>query len=712
VGVTWTGAVAPGDSGTPTGTIQFKVDGVNFGAAVAISGGAATSTSDSALGAGTHSIAAVYSGDATYSTSTGSLTQTVSNPINTSSVAVVGNPNPSGAGQAATWTATITGNIAPLNKVDFETGDFSQCANHTGGSIVTSPTLAGSFCCQLLRNNSVANAEIRQSGSTYYSLPTAFYTFLFRYTGSLSGEAGICNFLDTNSVYKGALHLNAQGQILFYGHSALIGTGTTKLQPDTTYTINAYYGLGASNATWGLSINGNVELGGVTNVDLGVNNNGAIQLGGGSAYTSNFYFDNVQMSGVAYPGPGGSPTGNIQFQLDGTNFGSPVGSFHAAATSISQTPSAGSHTVSAVYAGDSSFTGSTGTVIHSVSSVQATTTILTSAPNPTKTGQSVTFAATVQPATSGTPTGTVQFKDGGVNLGSAVALSGGVAVLATSGLSVASHTITAVYSGDSNYTTSTSSALVQSVLTLAPSVTTVSSSSTPSQPNVGVSWTATISGAGGTPTGTVQFTVDGSNFGSAVTLVGGVATSGSNTALAAGNHAVTAVYSGDASFSGSTGLFTQAVVAVQPVTPGGGGASIVLANAVSINSSGTGTVITNLKGFSDLLAQFQITGVPAGGSPTLDLYLQTSIDQGVTWRDMAHTQFKTTAATRFAQIVGDFTASENILSSSDGQLQGERVIQGPWGDQLRLKWVFAAGGSSGSYTLSSGAFVKGVQGQN
>jgi Bacterial Ig-like domain (group 3)/Calx-beta domain len=55
----------------------------------------------------------------------------------------------------------------------------------------------------------------------------------------------------------------------------------------------------------------------------------------------------------------------------------------------------------------------------------------------------------------GTPTGTVQFKDGGSNLGSPVALSGGTASAPFSSLSSGNHNITAVYSGDTNFVSST-----------------------------------------------------------------------------------------------------------------------------------------------------------------------------------------------------------------------------------------------------------------
>jgi subtilase family serine protease len=56
------------------------------------------------------------------------------------------------------------------------------------------------------------------------------------------------------------------------------------------------------------------------------------------------------------------------------------------------------------------------------------------------------------------PTGTVQFAVDGTNTGSAVAVSSSQAVLQTSTLTVGSHSITAAYSGDTNYSTSTSAA--------------------------------------------------------------------------------------------------------------------------------------------------------------------------------------------------------------------------------------------------------------
>jgi streptogramin lyase len=93
-----------------------------------------------------------------------------------------------------------------------------------------------------------------------------------------------------------------------------------------------------------------------------------------------------------------------------------------------------------------------------------TTTALASSVNPSTLGQSVTFTATV---TGASPTGTVQFRDGVTSLASAT-LSAGLATFTTSSLSVGSHPISAVYSGDPNNQASTSPVLIQTVNALGP----------------------------------------------------------------------------------------------------------------------------------------------------------------------------------------------------------------------------------------------------
>src|SRR5439155_5855181 len=94
--------------------------------------------------------------------------------------------------------------------------------------------------------------------------------------------------------------------------------------------------------------------------------------------------------------------------------------------------------------------------------------------------QSVTFTATVSAVApgAGTATGTVTFKDGATTLGTG-SLSSGQATFTTTSLAAASHSITAVYNGDGNFITSTSSVLTQTV-NKANSTATVAASANPS----------------------------------------------------------------------------------------------------------------------------------------------------------------------------------------------------------------------------------------
>lgn len=91
-----------------------------------------------------------------------------------------------------------------------------------------------------------------------------------------------------------------------------------------------------------------------------------------------------------------------------------------------------------------------------------TSTVTASAPSVLVQGN-VTFTAHVVSATTGTPTGSVSFKDGSTSLGSAALDASGNASLSLATLAAGSHSMTVVYSGDGNYSASTSSAMTEAV---------------------------------------------------------------------------------------------------------------------------------------------------------------------------------------------------------------------------------------------------------
>jgi hypothetical protein len=136
-------------------------------------------------------------------------------------------------------------------------------------------------------------------------------------------------------------------------------------------------------------------------------------------------------------------------------------------------------------------------------------------------------------------------------------------------LEAGNHPVTATYTATGSFNGSNGSLPGGQTVTPAGTITTVSSSLNPSNVGDAVTFTATLTSAGGTPTGTVQFFVDAVAFGSPVTLVGGVASSQSTTTLTAGNHSVGASYVATGSFTNSSGSLSggQTVNTVGPAPP-------------------------------------------------------------------------------------------------------------------------------------------------
>jgi hypothetical protein len=131
----------------------------------------------------------------------------------------------------------------------------------------------------------------------------------------------------------------------------------------------------------------------------------------------------------------------------------------------------GAHTLSATYSGDNSYNAS-GPVVDTVTVSKATTTTATVASVTTvASGTAMTLTATMSSGSNSAvgTTGTVTFSDGGTQIGSPVAVvaipagatvgAGGTAALTWTFTTTGSHSITAAYSGDVNYTASTATAI-------------------------------------------------------------------------------------------------------------------------------------------------------------------------------------------------------------------------------------------------------------
>ena len=274
-----------------------------------------------------------------------------------------------------------------------------------------------------------------------------------------------------------------------------------------------------------------------------------------SSLNPSVFGQSVTLTATVKPQFTGTPAGTVTFK-NGTATLKTVTLASGVASFSTTTLAAGTDLITAVYNGNVSFTTSSSTAVSQVVNKASTTTTLTSSVNPSVFGQSVTLTATVKPQFTGTPAGTVTFKNGTATL-KTVTLAGGVASFSTTTLAVGTHSITAVYNGNVSFTASTSTAVSQ-VVNKASTSTTLVSSPNPSTVGQAVTFTATIAPQfTGTPAGTVTFKNGTAALGT-VTLSAGVAALTTST-LTSGTHAITATYNGSASFKGSSATLTQTV---------------------------------------------------------------------------------------------------------------------------------------------------------
>ncbi|HBI42411.1 MAG TPA: hypothetical protein DDY78_06060 [Planctomycetales bacterium] len=200
---------------------------------------------------------------------------------------------------------------------------------------------------------------------------------------------------------------------------------------------------------------------------------------------------------------------------------------------------------------------------------------LISSPNPSVQYQTVTLTASVGFPGGPLMMGSVTFTDGATQLGTQpITQQGpgsGSASINTSFSTVGSHTILAVYSGDANYN-SVSSTVTQTVNPGQPqsaTTTTLTTSGSPSAPGYPVTFTAYVAGQnGGAPTGTVTFKNGATTLGTGTLVQGSSVSTATFTtsSLSLGDHTITATYSGDPAFTASASAALTQTVENEPTT--------------------------------------------------------------------------------------------------------------------------------------------------
>ena len=594
--ITLSAVVTSDGSGVPTGTVQFRVDGTNFGLPEALSGGLANSQT-SALPAGSHTITAIYSGNNSYLPVTGIAAplHTVNKADTTTSI-TLDNPDPSVVGQPVTviYAVTVntpgsgipTGNVTVSDGTESCTGTVAagQCSLTftTMGPKTLTATYAGDGNFNSSPSTSVSHTVNPAATTTTIAFDnpdpsvvgqpvTVTYTVTVNTPGS-GTPTGNVTVTDGNVSCTDTV---AAGQCLL----TFTITGTK--------TLTATY-LGNSNFNSSTS----------TNVVHTVNK---------ADTTTTITSDNPDPSQVSQPvtvtytvtvnAPGAGTLTGIVTVSDGNV--SCTGTV-AAGRCVLTLGITGTRTLTATYAGNSSFNPSTSLGVSHTVMQNTTTTITSDNPDPSVVGQSVRVDFVVTESGPGNPTGSVTVSDGTVSC-TDNSLASGAGNCSLTFTTAGNKTLVATYSGDSNFNPSTSASVPHTVNPAATTTTLTSDNPDPSVvgQSVTVNYTVAVPAPGsGAPTGNV--TVTDGTVSCTDTVAAGHC---SLTFTITGTKTLTATYAGDSNFNSSLSpnrlhtvnpAATTATITSDNPDPSVVGQSVTVNYTVAVTAPGSGTPTGNV----------------------------------------------------------------------------------------------------------------------
>jgi len=379
----------------------------------------------------------------------------------TTTTSVSSQPNPSTFGQAVMLTAVVssasgtpTGNVT---FVDDATNIGTVALDAMGHATLSTSTLAvgphsitaayagdANFTLSTSQVNTqtvgLAPTATALVSSTNPAIAGQVVSFTATVTSGVGTPSGTVTFKD-GAATLGTGSLNSSGQAGFSTSSLAVGNhGIT-----ATYIGGSQF-AGSSSAT----LTETISLASTTT---------ALQITPNPSVVG----QTVNLVATVTASSGGNPTGTVTFKEGNTTIATASIDANGTAMASISTFSLGTHRVKAIFAGTPDYAGSTSGVVKLTVNLKPTTTVLTSSQNPSVAGQTITFQIAVSSINGGTPTGTVSIKDGQKTLGTVTLDATGTATFATSTLKKGSHSITAVYGGDSTFAGSTSNVVNQTV---------------------------------------------------------------------------------------------------------------------------------------------------------------------------------------------------------------------------------------------------------
>jgi hypothetical protein len=445
--VSITVAAVSGQTGTPTGNTSVVlgrgaslVSGLTGGPFTLNSSGQATGQI-TGLPAGTDTIAASYSGDTTFSGSTSTGTQVTIAQASTA-VALTASRSSLTTGDSVTFFLTISDQSAAISPTGSVT--FTDATNGaTLGTVVVQPAVNSS-------GNSIATASFNIPASalaTGVNSVTATYSGDSNYTGSASSAVLLTNTGGfALSINPASVALSANGS----------GTATVTITPNSGALLSAVQ-LTCASASLPAGMSCSFSPATIPAGSLAATSILTLQTAAPLAVKSSTAAM-APARRLPWLGAGAiSLAGIMLIFLPGRSrhFSRLLGLVLAVAAAQLLGCGGSGHSASGTAPGSTSGTGS---------QVIGTTTTLAASGTSTLQGTTVAFTTNVAPQSSiGTPTGMVTFLDGTTTLGTAP-VEAGSATWSTSALSLGTHTITAQYGGDTNFSASTSPALTENIL--------------------------------------------------------------------------------------------------------------------------------------------------------------------------------------------------------------------------------------------------------
>lgn len=558
-----TAAVASRDEAAAVvGSVQFAVNGVDFGAPVVLSAGL-VSTVIHPVAAGDYTVTADFipARPGGFSASSApSLTQVVA--VSGSPVQLQSNHPSVLLGDPVEFTIGVGDGAQQI------TGEVNllDVTNGAPGTVIGTATLTGSNIATI----------------TTSSLAAGVRSLVADYSGDTNNAAGRSTAISVSVLLPSSTTIHTDVSTAVFGSPVAVTAAVTGAGPTPSGTVTfTSAGVVLGSATLA---GGSAELT-VSALDVGAHEIVARFEGDGAYAQSNSAGATVTISRAStstvladpgtvsfgYPtvltatvtntasGSTADPSGVVTFTAGGSELGSATLVGNADGTSTaSYTTAVGDLPIGAVAVQASFSAGSTGNFTASTSAegtatvVAASTSVeVRSDATPSPFGRPIQLIATVG-ATGGslaTPTGTVRFTEGATVLGTAP-LIGGVATLGYSGFARGSHLVEAAYLGASEFEQSNGEA--EQTVSTDTTTTTLTPSVTTSVYGQSVHFAVRVTGSGGgLPSGTVVLR-DGTTDIATLPLIAGMA-SVTLADLGAGAHQLHAVFAGDGDYLASDG---------------------------------------------------------------------------------------------------------------------------------------------------------------